>query len=230
MAKQKDIVAEPVRDGGIEFVELARKEVIDSFHDNQIIVPRKGCNKSLDVLPRAELVVAAVDKKFRFAALAQKRKIRAVDGNSQADQVRDTRVLAADMHANPGTKTESRQQHRHAREFNLQKVERGAHVTPLTGSAVVFARTQPRAAEIESQHGKAEGSERLRRLVNHFVVHRAAEERMRVADDGSKWRPLVRRRGRRPENRFEASRGTLEKKTARIMGSGHRCASESFSV
>src|SRR5712692_1280008 len=230
MAKPKDVVAEPVRDGGIEFVELAGKEVINSLHKNQMIIAGKGCNEVLDALSLAELVVAAVDKQFRFVALAQKRKIHVVDGKTHAHQVRDPRMLATDAQTHPRTKTESRQQDRHTRELSPQKVDRRAHVIPLTDSAVMFARAQPRAAKIESQHGEAEGSERFRRLIDHFVVHRAAEKRMRVANDGGKRRPLVRRPGRSPENRFEASRGTLEKKTARSMGSGHRCASESFSV
>src|SRR5690348_9378499 len=96
MAKQKDVVAQPVCNGGIEFIELASEEVIDSFHDDQVIFARKGCNKSLDVLDRAELVVAAVDKKFRFAALVQKRKIRVVDRKTHPNHVRDSRILAAD--------------------------------------------------------------------------------------------------------------------------------------
>src|SRR6266571_672694 len=121
MAKPEDVVAEPVRDGGIKFVELAREEVIDSFHHNQIVVARKGCNESLDVLPRAEFVAAPVDKKLRFAALAQKRKISIVDGKTHPHHVGDSRMLAADAQTHPRSKTESSQQDRHAREFRREK-------------------------------------------------------------------------------------------------------------
>ena len=87
MAKQKNDVAEPVRDGGIEFVELAGEEVIDSFHDNQIIFAGKGGHERFDVLYRAEFVIAAMDKKFRFASLAQKRKISVVDRKTHPNHV-----------------------------------------------------------------------------------------------------------------------------------------------
>ena len=49
--------------------------------------------------------------------------------------------------------------------------------------AIVRAFAQSRAAKIESQHGNPASMQSLRGLVNNLVVHRAAEHRMRMADD-----------------------------------------------
>ena len=94
MAKLKDAVSEPVGNGSLEFVEFAGEEVIGTLHDNQMIFAGNGWDERFHFFDCAELVVAAVDKQFGLLALAQKRKIRAVDGNSQADEMRDARMLA----------------------------------------------------------------------------------------------------------------------------------------
>ena len=39
------------------------------------------------------------------------------------------------------------------------------------------------AAEVEAQHGAADPRQRLRRLIDHLGVHRAAELRMRMRED-----------------------------------------------
>jgi len=97
--------------------------------------------------------------------------------------VRDARVLAANTETYPRAKAESRKQQRHAWKLRPQKIERGPNIALLAVAAVVFALAQACAAKIKPQHGNAEGIDRFRRLINHFVVHRSAKERMRMADD-----------------------------------------------
>src|SRR5260370_3491392 len=157
--------------------------MIHSFDDNEMVAPRESGNEGFNFFDGAVFVVSSVHKKFWLAALAQERKIRAVDGNTQADQVRDARVFAADPHANPGAKTESRKQQRHTGKLGSKKVQRSANIVPLAKTTVVNPGAQPCTAKIEPQYGDTEGIQRLRRLVNHFVVHRAAKERMRMADN-----------------------------------------------
>jgi hypothetical protein len=143
--------------------------------------------------------------------------------------VRHSRVFAADAQPNPRAKTESRQQERQRAELFGEKIERGSHVILLANSAAVFARAQARAAKIEAQHRQAKGVERLRCLVNHFVVHGPAEQRMRMANDGSEWRS-ARRCGGRPENRFQAAGRAFQKEIAGMVRSSHGRGFEDFLV
>ncbi len=106
-------------------------------------------------------------------------------------------------HTNPGAKTKTREQERHTREFSDEKVEGRADIVLLAAAPVMFAGAKSCTAKIESQNRYANGIQRFRCLVDHFVVHGAAKKRMRVANYGGE-RGM--RGGRwRPENRFEAS-------------------------
>src|SRR5438132_13485 len=121
-------------------------------------------------------------------------------------------MFTTDAQTYPCSKTESRQQDGNSRKFPGKKIERGANVVLLTLAAIVNAGAEPCAAKIESQNRKPPGIQGFRGLVNHFVVHRAAKQRMRMADNGGERR--ARGRGRRPENCFEASGRSLQEKIA----------------
>ena len=92
----------------------------------------------------------------------------------------------------------------------------------------MYAGAESRAAKIETQHGDAESIERFRRLVNHFVMHRTAKKRMRMADNGGERR--MRGSGRGPENRFEASGRAVQKEIAGFVCADHRRAMDKFAV
>jgi hypothetical protein len=92
----------------------------------------------------------------------------------------------------------------------------------------VLPSAQTRASKIEAKYGQAERIQRFRSLVNHFIVHRPAKQRMRMTDNGRKWRPMPLRSRRRPQNSFEPAGRPFQKEIARIMGSSHRCALMSF--
>src|SRR5260370_17901806 len=120
--------------------------------------------------------------------------MRAVDGDAQPDQVSDSRILAAGAHANPGAKTESRKHQRHTGKFGSKKVQRSAHIVPLAETTVVHAGAKPCTAKIEPQYRDANSIQGFPRLVNPFVVHRAAKKRMRTADNRGERRTRGRRR------------------------------------
>jgi len=203
MTEAQNLAGQPGVDGATQSVELAGKEMIDSFDDDEMIFAGERGDERFDFFDGAVLVVASVHEQLGLLAVAQEREIRVVHGNAQADQVRDARVFAADAHTDPRTETESREQQRHTRKLGSKKIQHGTDIALLAVAAVVYAGAESRAAKIEAQHGDAESIERFRRLVNHFVVHRAAKKRMRMADNGGERRK--RGSGRGPENRFEAS-------------------------
>ena len=66
-----------------------------------------------------------------------------------------------------------------------QPVERGAHIVHLAMAVVVRALAQAGAAKIEAQHRQPIAVEGLHGVIDHFVVHGSAEERVRMAHQGS---------------------------------------------
>lgn len=72
MAQAENFVGEPGVDGTAQLVELAGKEMIDAFDDDQVIFPWELGNERSHFSNGAVLVVASVHEKFGFVALAQK--------------------------------------------------------------------------------------------------------------------------------------------------------------
>ena len=66
----------------------------------------------------------------------------------------------------------------------LEIVQRRGGIGQLAHALIIFALTAADAAEIEAQHREAHVVERVVEVVDHLVVHRAAELGVRVQDDG----------------------------------------------
>ena len=228
MTEAEYVAGEPGVDGTVELVQFAGKEVIYALNDNQMIFARERGDERFDFFDGAVFVLASVYEQFGLVALPQERKIRAVERNTQADQVRNALVFAPDSQANPRAETESCQQQRHAGKFPSKKIERCADISLFAAPVVVYTGAKPCAAKIESQDRNTEGIQRFRRPVDHFVVHRAAKKRVRMADDRGERR--TRGSGRRPENRFEASGRSFQKEIAGVVSDGHQCAMDKFAV
>ena len=92
-------------------------------------------------------------------------------------------------------------------------------VALLADGAVVNSFAESGAAKIETQDGDAERVDGFGGLENDFVVHGAAEERMRVADDGGERR----RSGAvgSPEDGFEAADWAGEEEVSGVVVLGH---------
>src|SRR5690348_15927123 len=175
-----------------------------------MVFARQRSNERPNFFDCAVFVLTAVHEKFRLIALVEEGKIGAICGHAQTNQMRNARMLAADAQTHPRAKTESREQHWNTWKLCSERIERGPHIALFAYATIMFAAAQARAAKIEAQNRNAERIERLRRPINHFVVQGPAEKWMRMADHGGKWRPLPRRVGRRPENRFEAASRTFQ--------------------
>lgn len=99
-------------------------------------------------------------------------------------------------------------------EFLFEPVERGTNIFDLAYAVGVLAFAQAGAAEVEAEHGESEAVERLHGVEDDFIVQRAAEERMGMADDGG-----VRRAGRAGiEKGFQAAGGAGEEEGADAGG------------
>ena len=68
----------------------------------------------------------------------------------------------------------------------LHPVERRGGIGQFAGAVVEFALAAADRAEVEPERGKAALLEHVEQLVDDLVVHRAAELRMRMQDDGDR--------------------------------------------
>jgi len=71
MAEAEYFVGEPSVDRAAQLIEFASKEMIDAFDDREMIASRERGDKRFDFFEGAVFVLAPVDKKFGFIALAQ---------------------------------------------------------------------------------------------------------------------------------------------------------------
>ena len=95
------------------------------------------------------------------------------------------------------------------RKFRRKIIERGAHVVLFADAPIVDPLALSGASEIEAQHRDAAQVQCFRRLIHNFVVHGAAEKRMRVTYHGDEWWI---RSGHGPEQSFEAPGGAYQEK------------------
>ena len=68
----------------------------------------------------------------------------------------------------------------------LHPVERGGRIRQLAGAMVEFALAAADRTEVEAQRREAALLEHVEQLVDDLVVHRAAELRVRMQDDGDR--------------------------------------------
>src|SRR6202021_3265163 len=110
--------------------------------------------------------------------MRQIRKICIVHWRAETDQRSNSHILATGAKSHPATQAESRKQEWNAWKFGSKKIQRRANVASLAFAAIVLPFAQSRAAKIETQHGKPKRIQRFRGLIDHFVVHRPAKQRM----------------------------------------------------
>ena len=155
-----------------------------------------------------------------FSQASRKRVVEHAEREADADELLDARVARADGEADARAEREAGHPQRHAGVALGQELEGRESVVLLAGVAVVTAGRRADATEVEAQHGDAGVVEGLGGAVDDVVVHRAAAERVRVADDGGgdgrgglledRLELSVRRRGSRGGRRARASGGEVD--------------------
>jgi len=212
-------LAHPVRDRRIHLVELAHEKMVGVLHNNDFVFARQRSNHHLQFVHCAVNVIRAMHEKLRFFTPRQIRKIRIVDWRSQPDQRSDSLIFAANAKSHPAPETESGNEKRNIWKFGSEKFQRRTNIAAFPFAAIVFSFAHSRSAKIETQHWKSKRIQRFRSLIDHFVVHRAAKERMRVANDRSHRR---RTHARAPQNSFQTPCRSCEKEIARFVLCAHK--------
>jgi hypothetical protein len=187
---------EPSGDGLVELVEMARKEMVGVINDGELIFTWQRGDEFGNFGLGAMLIIGAMDEEFGLRAAPEIREIAVVDRNAEANQIGNTRIGAAGAKANPTPETETGEKQGDVRKFRGKKIAGGLHVALLALAAVVCSGAESRTTKIESQDGKAEGSQGFGGLIDNLVVEGATIERVRVANDSrergrgcSRWSP-----------------------------------------
>src|SRR5271168_1136316 len=98
-----EALGNPGSDSAIEFIEFTGEKMIRAGNFDHAIVAGERRNQRGELVQGAELVVAALHEEFWLGARRKVSKIRVIYRRAQSDQVRHSRVLAANSQAYPGT-------------------------------------------------------------------------------------------------------------------------------
>ena len=201
------VLSQPLRPRIGQFAGQPAVEIVGAFLDQQIGVVgeevvgagqrllRDGdallrvqlVDQALHVLRRRHLVGIAMDDQARRRAGRQEREIIGVGLRRDRDEAFDLRPAHQKLHADP--RAEGIAGDPAALGIRMQRldpVERRGRVRQFAGAVVEFALAAADAAEIEAQRGEIALLEHVEEVVDDLVVHRAAELRMRMQDDGDR--------------------------------------------
>ena len=171
----------PVDDRDHRILPRMRRQLLD--HRAQL--PRTGPNRS-NSPAHQELGLSSQVSEVRETATAE-----IADRQTEANQLRHARIAAAWPANRPRSrKLKLREEQRKSGILRGQKIDYGQNVVRLAHPFVVRSIAQAHAAKVEAHDGQRKSMNRFRRLINHFVVHRPAKQRMRVADDSRKRRSV----------------------------------------
>ena len=178
----------PSRYGSIQFRQMPCKKMVGAGNDRDRGLLLQGCGKLLDYCMqyvwRAMGIEFSARQQLWLVARVEVRKVavaHASHGKSKADRFLHARIAAGHAQTYPGAKTETGEQQRRGRILRSQKVERRGNVAVFSASVVVLPFACAHPAKIEAQHGHSESVQRFCGLVDNFVMHGAAVQRMRVA-------------------------------------------------
>ncbi len=121
-------------------------------------------------------------------------------------------AVASHAQSDDRAKTKSGNKQRNTGNSAMRNCRRGTNVILLADTAIVNSSAETRATKIETQYRERQSVDGFGGLENDFVVHGAAEKRVRMTDQGGEWRQL--RRARSPQDGFQAADRAGEKSFA----------------
>src|SRR6266851_3267645 len=123
---------------------MSREEVIAAGNDRHpCIFPdvrRKLLNHLAQLFGRTEAIEFTGDQELRLIAavkIIEAAAVQIADRQAETEEFRDARIAASGAQTDPGTKTEARDEQRHAREFCREKINHGQNIVRLASPFVV---------------------------------------------------------------------------------------------
>ncbi len=169
----------------LHLIQLAGEEVIGSGNDHQLRRRRGTGDGRFHFGLRAIFILASTDKQLRLDAMGEKvvvvRPSTGAYWQPQRGHPLYPRIAATGTQADTRAKGKAGEEQRQFI-FPLQPIERGLHIVHFAMPVRVFAFAQARTAKIKPQHRQPIRLKGLHGVVHHLVVHGAAKERMRMAN------------------------------------------------
>lgn len=177
----------PLVNRSLHFAQMALKEMVCAFHQDKLLWFRSKGKKLLQVLIWAKLVACSADKQLGPGAALEKfvgiEASFSSNGSAERDQAYHALIGTGSPQSGGGAKREAAENDGQV-EFGVQPIEPGTNVVNLTLAVVVHALAESGIAEVEAEHRKSEGVQRLHGVIHNFVVHGAAIHRVGMADQG----------------------------------------------
>lgn len=198
--------------GVTQLAEAAFEKMVGTFDDDELARLGERLHESLEFGGGTELVSGPADEQLGLGAAFEEAKIVGAvihgrDGQPKPDERMNAGISAGWLQASGSAKGKSGEDERQTK-LLVEPVDRDADVVSFAATVIMFALTQPGAAKIEAQHGKSETVQGFHGVEDDFIVQRASEERMGMADErgmGGVLRPDV-------EQGFQTSGGTGKEK------------------
>ncbi len=163
--------------------ELAVKEVFGSRKNHELGSGLEAIYPGNRAVDGNDLVAITLDDQPRTGGLTIERDRDSAHGWRNADQSGGLfRDGGSDR--NGGAERKTRQPVRNSGISISEPAKRELRILEFSATVVIATLAALGAAKVESQRGKAQRGESSTKRVGHFVMHRAAMQRMRVADDG----------------------------------------------
>ena len=144
-------------------------------------------HEAVDVLFRRDAVGVARDDQAGGRAGGEEGEVIDVRLRGDRDEAFDLRTAHQQLHADPGAEGIAGDPAvLRIGVHGLHPVERGGRIRKFASTMVEFALAAPDATEIEAERRETALLEHVEELVDDLVVHRAAELRMRMQDDGDR--------------------------------------------
>ena len=166
----------------LNLIEFTGKEMVGSLYPMKLLGFRQGIIEVRNLYDGAEFIASSLEDQLGLADLPEKTEVEGVHGNSQAHEGDDLRVGRSHRESHPRPEGEPHKANRQSGIMRGEIPERGANVLSLTVAASESSYTLSRPAEIKPQGGEAQLEGSLGRAIDHFVVHRAAIQRVGMAN------------------------------------------------
>jgi hypothetical protein len=147
----------------------------DQFHRNALF---EICNEFPQILGVAKLIVFSVDQEQGFTARREKTEVILLERRPDANQVRDTWIIYANIQPDSRPERKSTEQDPQPGVLFRQIVQGRPRIVLLSTSFVVFTGALADAAKVKSQGCQAGIIQSRGGTKYHLIVHRAATERM----------------------------------------------------
>ena len=186
MSWQNQLRPEEFTDSALDFLELPRKEMIRILDPTDLFGLSQQTIERFHLGARPKLVSSSLNDELRFQHAPEKVQVRVGNGNPQPHESDHARIACTHTKGHARAERESYETNRDSREARAKIIQGRRDVFTFAYAIAETSGAFPNSSKIEAQRRKTCLPSGLRGSENHFVVHRPAVQRVRMAHHRSK--------------------------------------------